>query len=279
MRKEFKKEMARIESVLGRDTGERDSIEEYSEPWMNKKVKSQKTGRMVKIGSLEPAERAKYRPKSEQKPAHHHAAEALRKSGHHKLADKVMRDPKSHAKIADKMEDINNHGIAAMLRADDDTDVEVLAKGEHDHHEFDMRGKPEKYGHERDDALRAKYEATNPDKRMGDGDEFDKWQAPGHLSALRYLHKNNLHHTDTYKRLADKVNKHKDKYKKLHDEHLKGYKDNHKQAKAELKETQKRFKDKYDRKYTMGDHKSYLHSIKSTHDTQKDLGRVLGLDK
>lgn len=267
MRESYIKDVSRIADILE----DKDHLIEYDEAWMNKKVKSKKTGRTVKVGSLDPSERAQYRPKAEQKPAHVHAAEALAKLGNHKLADKVIKDPKSHSKVADWAEDENHHGIAAMLRADKDTDVETLAHGETSHHNFDNGKKPKKYEGERDDALVAKYQATNPDKRLGEKDEFDKWGADRHLQALRYLHSNNLHHTDTYKRLADKVNKHKDAYKKVYDKELQGHKDDLSRYKKEIS------KPKDD--YTKGDYNYFIKSAKSNHKATQGMGKALGLDK
>jgi hypothetical protein len=138
--------------------------------------------------------------------------DSLKKLGYIKEAEKVVSNPSCHAEIAAWAEDINLHGIAAILRAEEHEDLETLIHCEQAHNDFDLGGRHEQYHCEREDMLSARYAATNPDARLNDHSARER-----DIDALRYLYVNNLK-TPTYNRLVKKIKNSPEKYSRYFNE-------------------------------------------------------------
>lgn len=130
-------------------------------------------------------------------------SKALREAGYPELADKLDSGEMSKEDAADWAEDRNFHGVAAMLRADENTDLKVLENAEQAHNDFDLGPRDQSYEGERDGALNAKYEAANyePLKDMKEGRFGKEWAARRKMDAALYLMENGLEDSDTFKKL------------------------------------------------------------------------------
>jgi hypothetical protein len=171
--------------------------------------------------------------------------------------------------LADVAEDWNHHGIAAILRADKNTDVDTImhAQKRKDH----LDDNQESYSGERSDALNARYEASSGNQGWKD-DDSDRNR---HLSALRYLHHHGLHDSPTAKRLQDKLNSNKADYQKAHAEKTKLMDQNLAREKNDLLN----FKpDPKHPDWKKEDQLDHVMSISKAKDKHHEIGKKFGLE-
>ena len=136
------------------------------------------------------------------------AIQHLEQNGAWNVAEKLKSGKMDKDAVADWAEDQNFHGVAAMLRADEGTDVQVLGHAETSHGDLDGVGqnpRSEAYEGERDGALAAKYEATDPDGRIhGKAMPIDNRGAHRKIEAMIYMEHHGLR-GEGYKRIAKEL--------------------------------------------------------------------------
>jgi hypothetical protein len=165
--------------------------------------------------------------KPEHKKGVEYALKKMKEYGYPDIAKKLQSGKMTLEQAGDFAENWNFHGIAAIFRGDTDTDHALIEHAENRHNSIDLREKEsdrEHYGNERNHMLDAKYEATNPSKRINaKEDDRDRQRK---LNTLTYLHHHGLHDTDTAKRLHKEVAENKDAYNKVWREGVKQHEDN-----------------------------------------------------